>query len=247
MFKALAALAVFAAGATMTFATTTISGSFIFVSGTSTTTITPKAAAQTITLKVGSTNETFSGVIVTGSTAAPIMAGTPFEILEKGSQPFAASYTSTDLLANPTDLSGISGRRTIPMTTAGVLSDSIGFPVGEFDINIVSLFLPPCTLGSFEFKNGIDCIFSGEVKSYSIQVPTSTAVGTLGTAEYPLTVDPLESFSFTASGNGAITVNGSGTSSAASSYQYLYLAGLISGSPTFFTAATLNVSLPGSQ
>lgn len=245
MNKAIAALALLAVGATMSFATT-ISGSFIYVSGTTVATVTPKAAAQTVVLKVGSTNETFTDVIVTGSAANSIMAGTPFEILEKGSQPFVATFSSTNLIVGPTDLSGILGRRSVPMTTAGVLSDSVGFPVGEFDINLLSLYFPACTVGSFDFKNGILANFGSEVKSYSIAVPTSSSTATLGSAEYPLTQDPIESFSLLCSGNGGLSISGEGLSEAASTYQYLYISGVLTGSPTFFTSAVLSVTEPAS-
>jgi hypothetical protein len=247
MLKALAALAALTFGASITFAAT-LTGTFTYISGTTVATINPSASAQTVVLKVGTTNESFTDVIVTGAIGSPITAGTPFEILEKGSQPFAATFAAdTDLLVGPTDLSGILGRRSVPITTTGVLSDSVGFPIGEFDVNILNFFYPAFTVGTVEFKNGMITTFSSEVKSYSIEIPTSTTTATLGTALFPTTQDPVESFSFLAVGNGGWTVTGSGASTAISSTERaLYLTGSLAGTPTFFTSVTLSITASAS-
>lgn len=240
--KALTTIAVFGLGTAMTFAGGTISGTFIYASGTTVASVTPKASAQTVVLKVGSSDVTFTDVVVTGSASSPIPSGTSFEILEKGSQPFNADFLVDSLLAGPTDLSGILGRRSVPMSSTGVLSDSIGFPVGQFDINTITLYFPACSVGTYEFKNGVNAVFGSEVKGYSIVIPSSSTTGTLGTVVFPLTQDIIQSFSLVAAGNGSLTMQGSGTCNVGSIEQSLYLAGQVSGTPTYFTTASLTVT-----
>ncbi len=242
--KAFTTIAVLGLGAAMTFATGTISGTFTYASGTTVASVTPSAWAKTVVLKVGATNESFTDVVVTGSTSSPIPSGTSFEILEKGSQPFNAAFALDNVLVGPTDLSGVLGRRTVPMSSTGVLTDSIGFPVGPLDINTLILYYPACTVGggTYSFKNGLTAEFTSEVKGYSINIPTSSATATLGTVDFPLSQDPVESFSFVAAGNGTLTMQGGGRCEVGSIEQALYLTGVIVGTPDFFTSATLIVN-----
>lgn len=234
-------MAALTVGASMSFANT-ISGSFKWVTGTTTTTVAAKTTAQTLVIKVGTTNETFPDVMVPGlAGVTSFPAGTPIALLEAGSQPFAATYpASSTVLFSDEDGSGIAGRRAVPISTAGVLSDSLLFPNYGTGYAAIALAYPDFTIGTLAFKNGLVFNISSFISSYSIALPTATA-STLGDIVIPTTDDPIESFDFEAIGNGTISVSGSGRSNS----EILYVSGVAIGTATTFTTATFSIAPSG--
>src|SRR5438105_842821 len=78
----------------------TISGTMSWANGTLVYQVTPKPAAQNVTLKIGANNVVFTNVFVTGN-PIPIPQGAPFEILKNASQPFVATFpTSSNISAS---------------------------------------------------------------------------------------------------------------------------------------------------
>lgn len=231
MYKPLSILAVLAAGAAVASATT-IAGHMTWVSGTLNVAVTPKPTPQTISLKVGATTQTITGVYVVGTSPLPL--GSPFEILKGASQPIAGTFAGTTLIASSVT-AGSAGNRIVPMSTAGIISGGIGFSTVYG--GTVQLFLPAFTDGSLTFKNGIELTLGTPILSYSVTVPASAGVTTFGTVIYPASSPPVVNFTMNAIGNGVLQFIGTGSAPT------LWVAGNITGgAANTFASASLSIT-----
>jgi len=233
MVRAFALLTVILISVSATLAST-ISGKLYWTSGTVVKAFYPSTGPENIEVKIGAKTETITAV-VPGSTTSEITSGTILEFLESSSQPFAADYASTTCTVSDNDGTGILGRRSVAISTTGVLQDTIAYPVGMFTFTSLSFYLPACSIGTLEFKNGVTAGFSTLLPSYDLSIPVGSTA-TLGSIAIPSSADPIETFNFTAQGNGALTFQGSGSSDT------LWITGLNTGAPSFFTSASLSIT-----
>lgn len=217
-------------------ATTSIAGHYTWLIGTLNATVTPSSSAQTISIKVGTTVHSVPNTIVCGNPAGSFASGTNFAVLESSSQPFTASFTTTHLIAfSPLDGSGAKGARSIPMTSAGVLTANVAFlinsPTAYVQMNL-ELYYPSFTLGTMNFVNGMSSHVGVPLSSYSLTIPATS--GGSGTVTFPTSAIPLNQVDFTAVGTGNIGLGGQSTDNT------VICAGQVTGTLTYMTAAHLN-------
>lgn len=211
---------------------TSFTGSFSWVAGTLNAPVTAGHAPQTISLKVGSSNFTYPNVYVAGTATYP--TSTPFTLLLANSRPMAASFTSNSVVVLPNDASGVSARDSVPMTSSGFISNSIGFD-SQYAPDL-RLFYPPCTLGSLNFSAGILVTVANGIMNYNVALP-APGTPTVGTAVFSPSIPAPYTFNFTASGNGTFTVIGSGNVS------NLTIAAASLGVATHFTTGSLSIGV----
>ena len=101
-----------------------ISGAMVFYSGTLASNVTGGPSPQTVTLNLTGGQKSFTGTLVTGTTLCS--TGTPFTVVAIHSTPFAATFSSTNVVALPNDFTGVAGRRNVPMASNGTISSYIG-------------------------------------------------------------------------------------------------------------------------
>lgn len=214
---------------------TTVAGSYAWVSGTLATAVTPSNSPQTVTVKVGSTNVPVSNTLVVGATNVQLPIGTPFAVLKAGSTPFAGTYSGTTL-ETFTDFDTFmrANHRTVPITSAGVLVDSIGFQTPS-PATAINLFLPAFTIGTYNFPNGMSESISAPITHFSGTLPSSSTSGS-GSATFPTASAPLNLFHFVASGASQLELVGQGAAATVN------LAGLQFGSGTTYTLVTLKIA-----
>jgi hypothetical protein len=232
MLKTLSVLAIVAAVATCALANDAMSGTMSWVSGTATATITPGAAAQTIVLKVGTTDVTYKDVIMIGNPATDsVSSGSAVELLLAGSQPFAANMTTDTIVAFTSYLSDSGlARRAIPTNSAGVLSYTIGYPSYENLTPGLELFYPTCNIANtYEFYGGIDMRIDVPLTKYSVTLPQPGSPSGVSTVVYPAGL-PMYSFDFLAEGESTMEVGGRSTST------NVYCSGQFTGTVANFTA-----------
>jgi hypothetical protein len=236
MFKALSVVATVAVGAAISFASS-ISGTLYWTSGTLVNQATPSASPQTVVVKLGGTNRTIANILIPGSTSVPIEAGSPVEILEDSSTPFAATYTATTALVLANDGSGAEGNRSIKISSSGVMQSGIMFPISPFGSAGLSFAMPPCTIGGvYIFKNGPLISIDTNITSYNLAIPTSPTGTTFGSIAIPAGDSPVEEFAFEASGNGILSFTGISTNNT------LWVAGNIQGTATTFTSTNMSIT-----
>jgi hypothetical protein len=238
MLKTLFVFAIAVVAATCAFANDSISGTMSWVTGTSTATITPGAAAQTIVLKVGTTDVTYKDVMIIGNPAYDtISSGSLVELLLAGSQPFAANMSADSLVAF-TSYNQDAGpqRRVIPMSSTGVLSDSIGFLNDNSPTPNLELFFPTCNIaGTYAFYGGLDMQIGVPLTKYSVTLAKPGSLSGVSTVVYPAGL-PMNTFDFLAEGESTMELLGQSTSASVS------VAGQFSGSVANFTSTEFIIS-----
>lgn len=236
--KALLPVVAVAALSANSLATTTISGTYKWLIGTLTANVNPKTTAQSVGIKVGTTNMTVANVMVTGNPATTIYAGQAFTILNTGSQPFANTYSTLSLVAyNQYDGSGLVGRRTVPMDSTGTLTDAIGFagvPGSSTAPAAVTLLFPKFMLGTSSCLNGMIENLSEPINSFSLAVPTTTGSG-CGSVAFPSSSVVPNGFSFSANGTGSLQMVGVSTTSSVA------VAGITVGNAQYYTSVILSI------
>ena len=210
---------------------TSISGKLVTVVGTTTSTITVGTTAVNLTLDVAGTDKTYT-VLILGSTGSEYPSGTAFTIIQKTSIPFGGTYTADTCLAQSDYSGGITGRRTVPMSSTGALTENIAFPSPSY--GGVAFYMPSFTLGSLSFPNGITVQYESLISSFSLSIPTGSTT-TLGTVQFPASLLAPYGFEMVATGNGELDFTGEGNES------LLTVAGNMQISGNTFTTASLTI------
>lgn len=230
MVKLLLVSSALLAGAACSLANT-ISGTFQWLQGTLVNSITPSQSAQTIQLKVGNTTYNLTNTYVPGISINGYGSGQPFVVMKSGSQPFAATYSSSGLVV----FNGAVGpspieRCSVPMNTSGSIVGNIGFGPNEY----LQLLLPGCTVGTYSFPNGLTETIQAALPSFSLTSPTGTG-STCGTVTFPTGTASMNTFQFTGSGNGVLSMVGS------SATKTVAVSGFTTGTATVFGQASLRI------
>jgi hypothetical protein len=246
MKKFLAGLVLLTIGASFASATT-ISAKFTWITGTLVAAVKPSDTIQTIVLKVAGVSKTYTDVMVPGDYAVSFTSypiGTSFTLLAAGSVPFTGTFASgSDILVDPVDDSeGYLYRGKVPVTSVGAISYSIGFPSEVEFGSLLSLHIPEFTIGTYEFKNGLDESIETPIAGFTLTIPTTATAYTFAEVVIPTGVDPQQSFVFEATGNGVLSFNGSGHSGSPGG---LWVCGAISGPSSVLTSASLAIGPNG--
>ena len=158
------------------------------------------AGGQTLTIHQVSGDKILDGVYILGSTDSVVKNGTNITVLNKGSSPLIGALNQNSAwFQNPSGLlRGLSidpippPHKIVPMTSFGVLNNSVAFTTSP-----LTIIYPSCALGPYTFPNGIITTLLAFPTSYSIPLP-SIGLPSRANVIFPSDLTPRFDFEFLA-------------------------------------------------